>query len=71
MEQLEARLASAMVEKAKTEDRALILEKCLELRGNLPVAASSSSAIGEVRAAQHCVQKHLRAACWCTSGAGA
>ena len=53
VEQLEARLASALVEKAKSEDRASILEKCLELRGNLPVAASSGAAIGEVRAVQH------------------
>ena len=65
VEQLEARLASALVEKARSEDRASILEKCLELRGNLPVAASSGAAIGEVRAVQHVVQKHALPARWC------
>lgn len=46
VEQLEARLAGVMAEKAKADDRALILERCLELRGGLqPPAAASSSAV--------------------------
>ena len=51
VEQLEARLAGVLAEKAKSEDRALILERCLELRGGLqlPAAASSSAVQSEVR----------------------
>ena len=72
VEQLEARLATALVEKAKSEDRAAILEKCLELRGNLPVAASSGAAIGEVRAGQHnALQEHTLPACRCPACAEA
>jgi hypothetical protein len=33
VEALEARLAAALAEKAKSDDRAAILERCLELRG--------------------------------------
>ncbi len=51
VEALEARLAGALADKAKSDDRAAILERCLELRGGgAPAAATATGAApGEVR----------------------